>query len=33
VRDRQLWFDFVATMLLGAANRHDPSLLDALRTG
>jgi hypothetical protein len=36
VRDPQLWFDFVATMLLGELKRHDPNLrakLDELSPG
>jgi hypothetical protein len=31
VRDPQLWFDFVATMLLGALSNHDPELRARLR--
>jgi hypothetical protein len=31
VRDPQLWFDFVATMLLGELTRRDPQLRDRLR--
>jgi hypothetical protein len=31
VRDPQPWFDFVATMLLGALSKHDPQLQDRLR--
>jgi hypothetical protein len=31
VRDPQLWFDFVATLLLGALSKHDPHLRDRLR--
>jgi hypothetical protein len=30
VRDPQLWFDFVATMLLGELKRHDPRLRETL---
>jgi hypothetical protein len=36
VRDPQLWFDFVVTMLLGELKRHDPNLrakLDELSPG
>jgi hypothetical protein len=31
VRDLQLWFDFVATLLLGALCKHDPQLRDRPR--
>jgi hypothetical protein len=31
VRDAQLSFDFVATMLLGTLTRHDPHLRDRFR--
>jgi hypothetical protein len=31
VRDPQLWFDFVATLLLGALCKHDPQLRDRPR--
>jgi hypothetical protein len=30
VRDPQLWFDFVVTMLLGELKRHDPRLRETL---
>ena len=32
-RDPALWFNHVATILLGALNRHDPHVFDALRSG
>jgi hypothetical protein len=32
VRDTPEWFGFVAAMLFGELNRHDPHLFDALRT-
>jgi hypothetical protein len=32
VRDPQLWFDFVAAMLFGALDKHDPYLFAALRS-
>jgi hypothetical protein len=31
VKNPQLWFDFVTTMLFDALNRHDPHLFDTLR--
>jgi hypothetical protein len=30
VRDPQLWFNFVVTMLLGELKRHDPRLRETL---
>jgi hypothetical protein len=30
VRDPALWFNYVATLWLGALNRHDPHLFDTL---
>jgi hypothetical protein len=30
VRDPALWFKDVTTLLLGALNRHDPHLFDAV---
>jgi hypothetical protein len=31
-RDPAIWFDFVATLLLGTLTRHNPHLRDRLRT-
>jgi hypothetical protein len=30
VRDLALWVKYVTTLLLGALNRHDPHLFDAV---
>jgi hypothetical protein len=30
VRDANLWYDFVAILLLGALSKHDPQLRDRL---